>query len=179
MPPPGIPIHDLAFRERFRTTPIGCWASDRCWRSSRRRILLRRRVPTTAAVVCAPRIGNCATSTRSILGASTAIPKRVFYIDSEGWFITASDQFDRNGQLWKTLVTFNAYRDRAVPGARVAIWPYKRMFQTALVDADLTDGFSTVVYSPGPGSQDDGMYINMGAIDQTFFTPERMVQAGH
>jgi len=116
---------------------------------------------------------------RSILGGSTAIPKRVFYIDSEGWFITASDQFDRNGQLWKTLVTFNAYRDRAVPGARVAIWPYKRMFQTALVDADLTDGFSTVVYSPGPGSQDDGMYINMGAIDQTFFTPERMVQAGH
>jgi hypothetical protein len=116
---------------------------------------------------------------RSPLGGSTLIPRRVFYIDSEGWFITASDQYDRQGQLWKTLVTFNAYRDRAVPGARVAIWPFKRMFQTALVDEDLTDGFSTVVYSPGPDSQDDGVYINMGAIDQTFFTPERMVQAGH
>jgi hypothetical protein len=107
------------------------------------------------------------------------IPKRILYIDSEAWIITASDQFDGQGHLWKTLVTFNAYRDRAVPGARVAIWPFKRMFQTALVDEDLTDGFSTVVYSPGPDSQDDGVYINMGAIDQTFFTPERMVQAGH
>ena len=116
---------------------------------------------------------------RSPLGGGTLIPRRVFYIDSEGWFITASDQYDRQGQLWKTLVTFNAYRDRAVPGARVAIWPFKRMFQTALVDEDLADGFSTVVYSPGPNSQDDGMYINMGAIDETFFTPERMVQAGH
>ena len=29
----------------------------------------------------------------SILGRSPTIPKRIFYIDSEGWFITASDQY--------------------------------------------------------------------------------------
>ncbi len=52
---------------------------------------------------------------RSVIGGSTIIPKRILYVDSEGWFITASDQFDNNGQLWKTLATFHAYRDRALP----------------------------------------------------------------
>ena len=76
-------------------------------------------------------------------------------------------------------MTFHAYRDRPVPDAKVAIWPFKRIFQTAMVDEDLSDGFSTVIYSPGHASRDDGLYINMGAVDRTFFTPEKMVQAGH
>jgi hypothetical protein len=116
---------------------------------------------------------------RSILGASVIIPKRILYVDSEGWFITASDQYDRQGQLWKTLVAFHAYRDRAVPNARVAIWPFKRMFETALVDEDLTSGFSTVIYSPGHSGNDDSLYVNMGAVDRNFFTPQNMVKAGH
>jgi hypothetical protein len=116
---------------------------------------------------------------RSLPGGSVIIPKRILYIDSEGWFITATDQFDNNGQLWKTLVAFHAYRDRAVPNARVAIWPFKRMFETALVDEDLTSGFSTVVYSPGHSGNDESLFENMGAVDRTFFTPEKMVQAGH
>ncbi len=116
---------------------------------------------------------------RTPIGGSVIIPKRILYIDSEGWLITASDQYNPQGRLWKTLVTFNAYRDRPVPDAKVAIWPFKRMFETALVDEDLTDGFSTVVYSPGHERYDDGMYINMGAIDRSFFTPSKMVQAGH
>ena len=116
---------------------------------------------------------------RSPVGGSLLIPKRIFYIDSEGWFITASDQYDNNDQLWKTLVTYHAYRDRAVPDAKIAIWPFKRIFETAMVDEDITDGFSTVVYTPGHDSHDDSLFINMGAVDQNFFTPERMVQAGH
>jgi hypothetical protein len=115
----------------------------------------------------------------SILADSVIIPKRILYVDSEGWFVTASDQYDRQGQLWKTLVAFHAYRDRAVPNAKVAIWPFKRMFETALVDEDLTSGFSTVVYSPGHSGNDDSLFENMGAVDRTFFTPEKMVQAGH
>ena len=31
-------------------------------------------------------------------GRDLTIQKRIFYIDSEGWFITASDQYDRRGQ---------------------------------------------------------------------------------
>ena len=33
-----------------------------------------------------------------------------------GWFVTASDQYDRNGALWKTLVNFVTYDDRAGSG---------------------------------------------------------------
>jgi hypothetical protein len=93
--------------------------------------------------------------------------------------MTASDQYKPDGQLWKTIATFHAYRDRAEPNARVAIYPFKRMFQTALVDEDITSGFSTVVYSPGRENHDDSMFINMGAVDRTFFTPQKMVQLGH
>jgi Protein of unknown function (DUF1329) len=116
---------------------------------------------------------------RSLIGGSVIIPKLVLYVDSEGWFITASDQFDNNGQLSKSLVTFHTYRDRALPNSTVAIWPFKRMFITALVDEDITSGFSTVVYSPGHESQNDSLFVNMGAVERTFFTPENMVQIGH
>ena len=115
----------------------------------------------------------------TVLAASVVIPKRILYVDSEGWFVTASDQYDRQGQLWKTLATFHAYRDRAVPNARVAIWPYKRMFETALVDEDLTSGFSTVMYTPGHSGNDDSLFENMGAVDRNFFTPANMVKASH
>ena len=66
---------------------------------------------------------------RSVIGGSMIIPKRILYIDSEGWFITASDQFDNNGQLWKTLATFHAYRDRAQPereGCNLALQAHVR-----------------------------------------------------
>jgi Protein of unknown function (DUF1329) len=116
---------------------------------------------------------------RAFLSDSVVIPKRILYVDSEGWFITASDQYNDHDQLWKTLVTFHAYQDRPGPNARVAIWPFKRMFQTAMVDEDVTDGFSTVIYTPGHENHDDSLFINMGATDRNFYTPERMVQAGH
>src|SRR5215472_4148141 len=70
---------------------------------------------------------------RPFLGGSTIVPRRVLYIDAEGWFITASDLYGPNGQLWKTIANFHAYSDRPTPNARVAIWPYKRMFETAQV----------------------------------------------
>jgi hypothetical protein len=116
----------------------------------------------------------------SALGASLTIPKRVLYIDSEGWFITASDQYDHDGKLWKTLATFNAYRDRPIPDASTAIWPFKRMFQTALVDEDVTTGFSTVALSPGFETEEhEGWYINMGIATDNFFNPTTMSNAAH
>ena len=33
--------------------------------------------------------------------------------------------------------------------------------------------------TPGQDSRDDSLFINMGAVDRNFFTPEKMVQAGH
>ncbi len=114
------------------------------------------------------------------LGSQLSIPKRVLYIDSEGWLITASDLYDREGKLWKTIATFNAYRDRPVPDARVAIYPYKRMFQTALVDENVQDGFSSVIFTPGREAPErECWYINMGTVDKSFFQPQTMERAGH
>jgi hypothetical protein len=115
---------------------------------------------------------------RPFLGDSMIVPRRVLYIDSEGWFITASDLFNPNGELWKTIATFHAYRDRPVPSARVNVWPYKRMFETATVEEDLTSGFSTVVYAPPRDGAGECWHINSGAVDRTFFTPARLEQ-GH
>jgi Protein of unknown function (DUF1329) len=113
-------------------------------------------------------------------GIDATIPKRILYVDSEGWFITASDQYDRSGKLWKTIATFNTYRDRPVPDAKIAIYPYKRMFQLGLVDEDLDTGFSSVVYMPGPTAPDrECWYIDMGTVDNAFFQPQALEQAGH
>jgi len=113
-------------------------------------------------------------------GRDLTIPKRIFYIDSEGWFITASDQYDRDGKLWKTIATFNTFRDRPVPDARIAIYPYKRMFQLGLVDQDLQTGASSVVYMPGATAPDrECWYIDMGTVDNSFFAPEALEREGH
>jgi len=69
------------------------------------------------------------------LGGSTIVPRRVLYIDSEGWFITASDLYGPNGQLWKTIANFHAYSDRATPNARVAVWSTRRVGRRAPDDA--------------------------------------------
>ncbi|MGH7781758.1 MAG: DUF1329 domain-containing protein [Candidatus Binataceae bacterium] len=113
-------------------------------------------------------------------GANVAIPKRILYIDSEGWYITASDQYDREGKLWKTIATFNTYRDRPVPDAKVAIYPYKRMFQLGLADEDITQNASSVIYMPGPTAPErECWYIDMGVVDNSFLSPEALKNAGH
>ena len=117
--------------------------------------------------------------TQKIGSEGSIIPRRVLYIDSEGWFVTASDQYNREGQLWKTTATFNAYRDRPGPDAKVAIYPFKRMFQTALVDEDVQNGFSSIVYMPGREAQEhECWYINMGLITKAFLDPHQMAKFG-
>lgn len=109
-----------------------------------------------------------------------SIHRRILYIDSEGWFITASDQYDRKGELWKTIAAYHTYRDRPVPDARVAIYPYKRIFQTALVDEDVVSGVSSVVYMPGPDAPErECWYIDMGTVNNSFFVPQALERAGH
>ncbi len=100
---------------------------------------------------------------QKIARGGMSIPKRILYIDSEGWFITASDQYDKDGALWKTLAIFTAYRDRGMPTAREAVYPFKRMIETAIVDEDIQTGFSTVSYMPGKESEErEGWYIDPG-----------------
>ena len=113
-------------------------------------------------------------------GHDLTIPKRIFYIDSEGWFITASDQYDRQGKLWKTLATFNTYRDRPVPDAKVAIYPYKRIFQFGLVDEDLQPATLGGLYAGARHAPErECWYIDMGTVDNSFFSPQALEREGH
>jgi hypothetical protein len=108
------------------------------------------------------------------------IPKRILYIDSEGWFVTASDQYGKDGALWKTLAIFSAYRDRSARGATVAAYPFKRIFQTAMVDENIQTGFSTVFYTPGPSATErDGWNIDTGGLPKSFLDPAEMAIVGH
>jgi hypothetical protein len=106
--------------------------------------------------------------------------KTIVYIDGEGWFNPYVDSYDRRGQLWKTQIYLSTYRDRPVPDAKVAIYPYKREFVIAASSVDVQSGVATTCYLPGPDTAErECWYINMGAVDKDFFTTEAMARAGH
>jgi hypothetical protein len=112
-------------------------------------------------------------------GASGATAsKSVLYIDSEAWFEPYIDKYDRQGQLWQSQIYWLAYRDRPVPDARVAIYPFKRLFVVAAVSTDVQVGQATPCYLPGRETPErECWYINMGAVDKNFFTNDAMVRA--
>ncbi|HTR61092.1 MAG TPA: hypothetical protein VMH37_05270, partial [Candidatus Binataceae bacterium] len=59
------------------------------------------------------------------------------------------------------------YRDRSVPTASQAVYPFKRIFETAIVDEDLQSGFSTVSFMPGyEHDEREGWFIDSGAVSQ-------------
>ena len=73
----------------------------------------------------------------------------------------------RTGTLWKTPVTFTAYRDRSMPEARAAIHPFKRLFQTAMIDEDIEDAtrVTSILYlSVTEAGEHEGWYIDTGAV---------------
>jgi hypothetical protein len=54
------------------------------------------------------------------------------------------------------------------------------MFQTSLVDENVQDGFSTVIYSPGHEGEDgESWYINMGIVSNASLHPQTLESAGH
>ena len=106
--------------------------------------------------------------------------KTVVYIDGEGWFNPYVDSYDRKGELWKTQIYLMTYRDRPVPDAKIAVYPFKREFNIAASSVDVQTGVSTTCYLPGPDTAErECWYINMGAVGRDFFTTEALVKAGH
>jgi hypothetical protein len=104
--------------------------------------------------------------------------KTVVYLDSEAWFEPYIDEYDRQGRLWLNHVWWMTYRDRPVPDAKVAIYPFKREFEVGAVSTDVQSGFATMCYLPGLQTPErECWYINMGAVDKSFFTTEAMVRA--
>jgi hypothetical protein len=104
--------------------------------------------------------------------------KSVMYMDSEIMFTPYVDSYDRTGQLWKNGIYYMTYRDRLVPEARVAIYPFPRVFVVSAVNTDVQAGFGTGCYLPSAFTPErECWYINMGAVDRGFFTPEAMRNA--
>jgi hypothetical protein len=104
--------------------------------------------------------------------------KTLVYMDSEMWYEPYIDEYDQKGQLWLNHVWWTTYRDRPVPDARVAIYPFKREFEVGAVSTDVQSGFATMCYLPGLQTPErECWYINMGAVDKSFFTTDAMVKA--
>jgi hypothetical protein len=102
----------------------------------------------------------------------------VIYLDSEAWFEPYIDTYDRKGQLWRAHIYWLTYRDRPVPDARVAVYPFNREFVVGAASIDVQGGISTMCYLPGQHSPErECWYINMGAVNRGFFTIKAMVAA--
>jgi hypothetical protein len=106
--------------------------------------------------------------------------KTLIYMDSEMWFEPFVDTYDQKGQLFRAHIFYLTYRDRPVPDAKVAIYPFKREFVLGTVSTDVQSGLATVCYLPGFETPErECWYINMGAVDRSFFTTDALVRAAN
>lgn len=109
--------------------------------------------------------------------------RTVIYMDSEMWFEPYIDTYDRRGELFRNHIYWLAYRDRPVPDAKVAIYPFKREFVVGAASTDIQSSEAAMCYLPGIETPErECWYINMGAVDRAFFTTEAMVkmsEVGH
>jgi len=104
--------------------------------------------------------------------------RTVLYEDSEVWFNPYIDTYDRSGRLFRSHIYWVANRDRPVPDARVAIYPFKRLFVVGAVSTDVQSGQATMCYLPGIETPErECWYINMGAVDKSFFTTDALVRS--
>jgi uncharacterized protein DUF1329 len=104
--------------------------------------------------------------------------KHVIYIDSEADFGMYQDQYDHRGELFVNYTSWMKYADRPVPDAKIAIYPFKREFQTGSSSVNVQGGLSSVCYHPGYDvPEKECWYINMGAVDRQFFDVNSMVKA--
>lgn len=106
--------------------------------------------------------------------------KTLLYIDSEVWYPLCVETYDRAGEIWQSQIFYLTYRDRPVPDARIAIYPFKREFLVGSTRTDLRSALATMCYLPGrQTSERESWYINMGAVNRDFFTVPAMVSDAH
>jgi len=100
------------------------------------------------------------------------------YVDTELTFEPYVDTYDQSGHLWRAHIVWLAYRDRPVPDARVAIYPFKREFVVGSCSIDMQGNYSSMCYLPGQRTPEhECWYINMGAVDKDFCSVKAMVAA--
>ncbi|HUO04440.1 MAG TPA: DUF1329 domain-containing protein [Candidatus Binataceae bacterium] len=102
----------------------------------------------------------------------------IVFIDTESWIEPYVDTYDQSGKLWRVHIFWSTYRDRPVPDARIAVYPFKRQFILGAASIDVQGNFSTMCYLPGQHTPErECWYINMGAVTKDFFTIKSMVAA--
>lgn len=110
--------------------------------------------------------------------ASALYSREIIYIDSEADFPMFVDMYDNRGQLYFNYTSWLNYADRARSDSRIAIYPFKREFQVGSSSVNLQGGLSSVCYHPSMNAPSpEGWFINMGAVDREWFTPEAMARA--
>jgi hypothetical protein len=104
--------------------------------------------------------------------------KHLVYIDSEADVVVYHDMYDRRGELMVNFCNWLTYRDRPVPDAKVAIYPFKRVFQVNGTSTNVQNGMSSFCDLPTPGAPErECWYINMGAVKPADFTTDAVVNA--
>ena len=117
-----------------------------------------------------------ATPRRDMSNAGALDKLTNIYVDAELGFEPYIDTYDQKGHLWRAHICWLAYRDRPVPDARVAIYPFKREFVVGGASIDTQGNYSTMCYLPGQHTPEhECWYINMGAIDKDFCSVKAMV----
>jgi hypothetical protein len=67
-----------------------------------------------------------------------------------------------------------------VRGRGAAIHPFKPLFVVGAVSTDVRSGQATMCYLPGIETPErECWYINLGAVDRSFFTTDAMVRAAN
>ena len=104
--------------------------------------------------------------------------RNILYMDSEVWFDPYVDTYDQKGELFQNFMYLLTERDRPVPDARIAIYPFKRSFVVGSSSLDCQSLQSSMCYLPARDTPErECWYINMGAVDKTFFTANAMQEA--
>lgn len=119
---------------------------------------------------------------RRSTGAEDNIESRnVLFVDSEMFFAPYIDIYNRRGELWRTWLSVNGYKDRSWPESRLAIFPFPRILMAGTSVIDMQKGLASTFFAPARQPQNDDerncWYINMGALDKSFFTVDAMVKA--
>lgn len=104
--------------------------------------------------------------------------KHIVYIDTEADVVVYHDMYDRQGELMVNFCNWLTYRDRPVPDAKIAIYPFKRVFQVNGTSTNVQNGMSSFCDLPTPNAPErECWYINMGAVSKNDFTVEAMVHS--
>ena len=104
--------------------------------------------------------------------------KTVAYQDREIWWMQMLDDYDVRSRLRENDLYWLAYRDRPVPDAKIAIYPFKRAFEVGVAFTNTQSEQTSPCYLPSPNAREkECWYISIGALTNADITPESLVIA--